>query len=163
MLGRTTSYTARGLTTLRPGMSVGQRPRSLLGRAFARKSPLRHMDWLLIVVVLGLCAIGTVLVWSATEPGLLAAGQDPRTYLKKQVLNVTIGLVLMAGVSLIDSRQLRTWAPFIYGATVLALLAVLSPAGSTINGAHAWFSLPSGFQVEPAGLSTASRASTVAP
>jgi len=149
MLGRSTSYTARGLTTPRPGVSAGRRPRSLLGRAFARRSPLRHMDWLLILVVLGLCAIGTLLVWSATQPGLLAAGQDPRTYLKKQVLNVTIGLVLMAGVSLIDTRQLRTWAPFIYGATVLALLAVLSPVGSTINGAHAWFSLPGGFQVEP--------------
>jgi len=149
MLGRSTSYTARGLTTPRPGVFAGRRPRSMLARAFARNSPLRHMDWLLIVVVLGLSAIGTLLVWSATQPGLLAAGQDPRTYLKKQLLNVVIGLVLMTAVSLVDTRQLRTWVPLIYGATVLALLAVLTPAGSTINGARAWFSLPGGFQVEP--------------
>jgi rod shape determining protein RodA len=107
------------------------------------------MDWILVVVVLGLTAIGTLLVWSATEPGLDAAGQDPRTYLKKQLLNVAIGLVLMIGVSLIDTRQLRTWAPFFYGGTVLALLAVLTPLGSVVNGAQAWFSLPGGFQVEP--------------
>jgi rod shape determining protein RodA len=149
MLGRTTSYTARGLTTPRPGVFAGRRPRSLLARAFARNSPLRHMDWLLIVVVLGLCAIGTLLVWSATQPSLLAAGQDPRTYLKKQLLNVFIGLVLMAGVSLIDTRQLRSWVPFFYGSTLLILLAVLTPAGSVVNGARAWFSLPGGFQVEP--------------
>ena len=111
MLGRPTSYSPRGLTTPRPGAFAARRPRSLLARAFARNSPLRHMDWILVVVVLGLTAIGTLLVWSATEPGLLAAGQDPRTYLKKQLLNVAIGLVLMIGVSLVDTRQLRTWAP----------------------------------------------------
>ena len=149
MLGRPTSYSPRGLTTPRPGAFAARRPRSLLARAFARNSPLRHMDWILVVVVLGLTAIGTLLVWSATEPGLLAAGQDPRTYLKKQLLNVAIGLVLMIGVSLVDTRQLRTWAPFFYGGTVLALLAVLTPLGSVVNGAQAWFSLPGGFQVEP--------------
>ena len=149
MLGRSTSYTARGLTTPRPGVFSGRRPRSLLARAFARNSPLRHMDWLLIAVVLGLSAIGTLLVWSATQPGLLAAGQDPRTYLKKQLLNVMIGLVLMIVVSLVDTRQLRTWVPFFYGATLLGLLAVLTPVGTVVNGARAWFSLPGGFQIEP--------------
>src|SRR6266705_5807955 len=127
MLGRPTSYTARGLTTPRPGVFSGRRPRSLLARAFARNAPLRHMDWILVVVVLGLTAIGTLLVWSATQPGLLAAGQDPHTYPKKQLLHVVIGLVLMIGVSLVDTRQLRTWAPFFYGATVVALLTVLTP------------------------------------
>jgi rod shape determining protein RodA len=149
MLGRPTSYSPRGLTTPRPGAFAARRPRTLLARAFARNSPLRHMDWILVVVVLGLTAIGTLLIWSATQPGLLAAGQDPRTYLKKQLLNVVIGLVLMIGVSLVDTRQLRTWAPFFYGGTVLALLAVLTPLGSVVNGARAWFSLPGGFQVEP--------------
>jgi len=149
MLSRTTSYTSRGLTTPRPGAFTGRRPRSLLARAFARNSLLRHMDWLLILVVLGLSGIGIVLVWSATQPSLLAVGQDPHTYLKKQLLNVLIGLVLMIGVSLIDTRQLRSWVPFFYGGTVLALLAVLSPLGTRVNGASAWISLPGGFQAEP--------------
>jgi len=149
MLGRPTSYSPRGPTTPRPGAFTARRPRSLLARAFARNSPLRHMDWILVVVVLGLTAIGTLLVWSATQPGLLAAGQDPRTYLKKQLLNVAIGLVLMIGVSLVDTRQLRTWAPFFYAGTVLGLVAVLTPIGSYVNGAHAWISLPGGFQAEP--------------
>ena len=118
---------ARGVLRPPPAVPAGPGVRQEL--------PARHMDWLLIVVVLGLSAIGTLLVWSATQPSLLAAGQDPRTYLKKQLLNVMIGLVLMAGVSFVDTGQLRTWAPFVYGATLLGLLAVLSPIGSEINGA----------------------------
>jgi len=141
-------YGPRGYALPRSGLFAG-RPRSLLSRAFARKSVLRHMDWLLVLVVCGLSALGTLLVWSATQPSLIAQGADPRTYLKKQLLNVVVGLVLMFAVSLVDSRRLRAWAPAFYGLTVLSLLAVLSPLGSDVNGAHAWISLPGGFQVEP--------------
>src|ERR1017187_2558669 len=126
MLGRSTSYTARGLTTPRPGVFSG-RSRSLLARAFARNSLLRHMDLLLILVVAGLSAIGTLLVWSATQPGLIQPGLDPHTCLKKQLLWVIIGLVLMFVVSLADTRQLKTWTPFFYGGTLLALPALVPP------------------------------------
>jgi rod shape determining protein RodA len=154
MLGRSSpSYTVRGYGVRgyrapRPGAFAG-RPRSLLSRAFTRNSVLRQMDWVLVVVVSGLSAIGTLLVWSATQPSLLAAGQDPRTYLKKQLLWVVIGLILMFAVSFADSRRLRSWTPLAYGATLLGLLAVLTPLGSDINGARAWINLPGGFQVEP--------------
>jgi rod shape determining protein RodA len=149
MLGRTSpSYTVRGYSIPRPGTFVG-RPRSLLARAFTRNSVLRRMDWVLVLAVMALSAIGVVLVWSATQPSLLAAGLDPHTYLKKQLLWVVIGLLLMFGLSFADYRLLRSWAPYVYGATLLGLLAVLSPLGSDINGAHAWISLPGGFQVEP--------------
>ena len=149
MLGRSSpSYTVRGYSAPRPGAFAG-RPRSLLARAFARRSVLRQMDWVLVLAVSALSAIGVLLVWSATQPSLLAAGLDPRTYLKKQLLWVVIGLMLMVAVSFIDRRQLRSWAPLAYGATLLGLLAVLTPLGSEINGAHAWISLPGGFQVEP--------------
>jgi rod shape determining protein RodA len=147
MLGRSSpSYTVRGYSAPRPGAFAG-RPRTLLSRAFARNSVLRQMDWVLIVVVCALSAIGVLLVWSATQPSLLAAGQDPRTYLKKQLLWVVIGLILMFAVSFVDSRRLRSWTPFVYGATVLGLLAVF--ATHAVNGAHAWINLPGGFQVEP--------------
>jgi rod shape determining protein RodA len=143
------SYTVRGYSLPRAGAFAG-RPRSLLARAFARNSVLRQMDWLLVAVVCGLSAIGVVLVWSATQPSLLAAGDDPHTYMKKQLLWAVIGLVLMFAVSFVDSRRLRSWTPVAYGATLLALLAVLVPhIGSDINGARAWINLPGGFQIEP--------------
>jgi rod shape determining protein RodA len=150
MLGRSSpSYTVRGYSAPRAGAFTG-RPRSLLARAFARNSVLRQMDWVLVAVVCALSAIGVVLVWSATQPSLLAAGHDPRTYLKKQLLWAVIGLILMFAVSFTDSRRLRTWTPLVYGATLLALVAVLVPhVGSDINGARAWINLPGGFQIEP--------------
>jgi rod shape determining protein RodA len=149
MLGRSSpSYSVRGYSAPRAGAFAG-RPRSLLARAFARNAVLRQMDWVLVVVVCGLSAIGILLVWSATQPSLLAAGQDPRTYLKKQLLWVVIGLIMMFAVSFADSRRLRSWTPAAYGLTLLGLLAVLTPLGSDINGAHAWISLPGGLQIEP--------------
>jgi rod shape determining protein RodA len=151
MAGRTSpSYsvrTVRGYSAPRIG-SFSSRPRSLLARAFARNSVLRQMDWILVVVVAGLSAIGIVLVWSATQPSLIAAGDDPRTYLKKQLLNVVIGLILMMVVTFLGSRQLRSLAPWVFALTLLALAAV-KVAGKDINGARAWFDLPGGFQVEP--------------
>ena len=102
------SYTVRGYSAPRAGAFSG-RPRSML----ARNSVLRQIDWVLVVVVAGLSAIGILLVWSATQPSLLAAGEDPRTYLKKQLLWVVIGLIMMFAVSFVDSSRLghgRRWS-----------------------------------------------------
>ncbi len=138
----------RGYGAPRAGAFSG-RSGSLLSRSFARNSVLRQLDWILVVVVAGLSAIGVLLVWSATEPSLAASGQDPRTYLKKQLLWVVIGLGLMFAVSFADSRRLRSWTPAAYLVTLLGLGAVLTPLGQEVNGARAWIDLPGGFQVEP--------------
>ncbi len=121
----------------------------LLRRAVAKRSPLRSLDWILLLTVLVISLIGTVLVYAATEPSLRQAGENPHTYLIKQLLNIAIGLVLMLGVSLLDYRQLRLYAPFVLVLSCLGLLAVLSPLGTIVNGARSWISLPGGFQIEP--------------
>jgi rod shape determining protein RodA len=138
------------LAPVRPaGGGPAFRRRNLRQRALARDSVLRHMDWVLIIAVLALALIGTLLVWSATRADLAQAGANPNTYLEKQLLNVAIGLVLMAAVSLIDYRMLRVYTPLVYAAACLGLLVVLSPLGVTVNGAHSWIALPGGFQIEP--------------
>jgi rod shape determining protein RodA len=124
------------------------RPRSMIARVTSRDSVLRHMDWALIAAVLALCAIGIVLVWSATEPSLAQQGANTRTYLDKQAVYCLLGLVLMFAVSLVDYRQLRIYAPVVYGVALIALLAVI-PLGKTVNGAKGWIDLPAGFQIEP--------------
>jgi rod shape determining protein RodA len=149
--GRLTGYGR--LAPIRRGAGVSGGPalsrRGLWERALAKDSALRHMDWVLLVAVLALALIGTLLVWSATRVGLARAGANPNTYLEKQLLNVVIGLVLLAAVSLIDYRILRVCAPLVYAAACLGLLVVLSPLGATVNGAHSWIALPGGFQIEP--------------
>ena len=131
------------------GSGPSWQPRSLPRRILASCAPLRHLDWILLAAVLGLGLIGTLLVWSATQPALLQAAADPRAYLKKQLLNIGLGLILMLVVSTLDYRQLRLYAPVVYGLSCVGLLVVLTPLGSVVNGAHSWISLPGGFQLEP--------------
>ena len=153
--GRTTGL--RSLDPVRPGIGFrggktavpSLRSPSMWRRALAKDSTLRHVDWILILAVLALSLIGTLLIWSATAPGLRQAGANPHTYLDKQVLVVVVGLALMAGVSLIDYQVLRMIAPFAYAAGLVGLLVVLTPVGTTINGSHSWIPLPGGFQIEP--------------
>jgi rod shape determining protein RodA len=130
-------------------VSAAFRRRGVWERALAKDSLLRHVDWVLVLIVLALALAGTLLVWSATAPGLAQAGANTHAYLEKQLLVVAIGLILMVGVSLLDYRVLRIAAPFAYAAGCLGLLAVLSPLGATILGSHSWIPLGGGFQVEP--------------
>ena len=94
--------------------------------------------------VVALSLIGTLLVYSATQPSA-----DPRGYLIKQLINVALGLMFMVAVSLLDYRQIRMFAPIVYVAACLGLVAVLSPLGTTVNGARSWITLPGGNQIEP--------------
>jgi rod shape determining protein RodA len=128
---------------------LSPRSASLRERAMSRESPLRNLDWWLVVAVTALIGMGALLVWSATKQRMLNAGLDPQAFLKRHVINAVIGLALGSAAALVDYRSLRAYAPIVYGASCLGLLAVLSPLGSTINGAHSWIVLPAGFQVQP--------------
>src|SRR5262245_7400721 len=123
--------------------------RRIGARVAGRGAAMRDTDWLLIGAVLALTGLGTVVIWSATQPVLIAQGANPLGFLMKQLLNVSIGLVLLLVVSSLDPRQLRLYAPIVYGLSCLGLVAVLSPLGSVVNGARSWISLGAGFQVEP--------------
>src|SRR4051812_38810155 len=140
-----------GLTPRTVPKSVAQRRReaSLRERALDRESPLRRIDWLLALGVAGLIGIGSLLVWSATRARMESAGLDPQAFLKKHIINAVIGMGLASIAALIDYRALRAYAPLVYLASCIGLLAVLSPLGSTINGAHSWIVLPAGFQIQP--------------
>jgi rod shape determining protein RodA len=137
-------------------VSVGYRPTPYTvppprhqSRLFGRESFLRRADWPLLLAVLGLCAVGGALIWSATKQPALDAHTDPQAFLKKHIVNVVIGLVLCGGAALVDYRMLRAYAPILYVLSILGLVAVLSPLGSTINGSHSWIVLPAGFSVQP--------------
>ncbi len=102
-----------------------------------------RLDWGLLVAALGLSLIGALLVWSATRRG------SGEAVLVKHLVNLTIGLVLGGAVALVDYRGLRAYSPVLYIASIVGLLAVLTPLGSTINGSHSWIVLPAGFSVQP--------------
>jgi rod shape determining protein RodA len=103
-------------------------------------------DWGLVIAALGLSLIGAVLVWSATRHQLGSA------LAVRHLINTAIGVVLAAAVTRLDFRGLRAWAPWVYLASLLGLVLVLSPVGSTINGSRSWIELPGGFSVQPSEL-----------
>jgi rod shape determining protein RodA len=130
-------------------VSVPSRP-GLANRLLDRDSFVRRMDWLLVLAVGALCVIGSALVWAATKPQELAAGGDPHAYLTKNVLNVSIGVVLAVVAAAVDYRTLRAYTPVLYLLSVVGLLVVFVPhVGATINGAHSWIPLAGGFEIQP--------------
>ena len=105
------------------------------------------LDWLLLAATLALVVLGTLLVWSATSTRADLTGGDAHAYLRKQLVNVAIGAVLMVAVMAIDHRWVRILAPVAYLASIVGLVLVLV-AGSTINGSRSWLQV-GGMSVQP--------------
>ncbi len=95
---------------------------------------------------MGLSLAGAVFVYSATK--VVPTGEDPQAYLKRHLLNLAIGLLLGLATMLFDYRTLRAYAPFVYVASLIGLVAVLA-VGTSVNGAQAWIQLPGGFSIQP--------------
>ena len=110
---------------------------------------LREWDWILVLSATSLAILGSALIWSATSARLVANGQWSATSASRHVLNLVLGLALCWVVSRLGHRAIRRYTPVLYGASVAGLMLVLSPLGSTINGAQAWIRLPAGFSIQP--------------
>lgn len=123
--------------------------RSTLGKLLARDSILRRMDWVLLGSALALSAIGTLLVYSATRGRTNLTHGDQYYFLLRHLMNTGIGLGLAAGVVALGHRRLRGVVPVLYVISVLLILSVLSPLGTTINGAHSWIVIGGGFSLQP--------------
>ncbi|MBT2401600.1 rod shape-determining protein RodA [Streptomyces sp. ISL-100] len=123
--------------------------RGTLAKLTARDSMVRRLDWPLLWASLALSVIGALLVWSATRTRDQLNQGDPEYFLWRHVLNTGIGLVLMIGTIWLGHRTLRGAVPVLYGLSVVLVLAVLTPLGATVNGAHAWIVLGGGFSLQP--------------
>ena len=139
-----TGYTGTGYQAPRYAPTRGA-----FARLLSRESPLRRMDWLLVLAALALSGMGSLLVWSATRSRSDINHGDPQYFLVRHLMNLAIGVGLCGGVVLLGHHRLRTAAPFLYVLAVIGVLAVLSPLGSTVNGAHSWIVLGGGFSVQP--------------
>jgi rod shape determining protein RodA len=123
--------------------------KSTFGKLFARESAVRRMDWVLFIATLTLCAIGSMLVYSATRNRTNLTHGDHYYFLIRHVMNAGIGVGLAIGAMAIGHHRMRTIVPFFYILSILGILAVLSPIGSTVNGAHSWIVIGGGFSLQP--------------
>jgi rod shape determining protein RodA len=103
-------------------------------------------DWGLVIAAAGLSVVGALLVWSATRQEAGSA------LLYRHLLFTGLGIALAAVVTRTGHHLLRALAPVLYTVSVLGLVLVLTPLGSTVNGSHSWILLPGGFSVQPSEL-----------
>ncbi len=99
---------------------------------------LRHLDYLLLAVTVGVVAFGIVVVYFATQHDV--EGQ-PGYYAIQQAVNAAIGLVALLVIAAVDYDQYRRWQWVIYGAMVLSIAAVYV-VGSVTRGSRRWIELP---------------------
>lgn len=110
-------------------------------------SPWWHIDVTPVLAAMGLGIIGLIAIYSATR------GRDADNYdtffIQRQGTFLIVGLLLVAVTVIIDYRLLLRFAPIIY-AFNLALLVLLRFFGVEGGlGVRSWFSLPSGFLLQP--------------
>jgi cell division protein FtsW len=111
-----------------------------------------QIDYLLLFAVLGLLAIGTVVVFSASASTALHTYGSPYYFLERQLIWAALGIVVLGVSARINYWRYRPWALPLYGLSVLLLVAVLIPhVGIEINGARRWLGVGS-LQVQPSEL-----------
>jgi rod shape determining protein RodA len=104
-------------------------------------------DYILVLATIIVAGVGLIMVYSATRGSLLALGDDPHLYVKKQAFFVVLGVVTMIAFALFDYRRLEPIAIPLYLLSVLSLLGV-EAVGSHAQGAQRWFSLGP-IQIQP--------------
>jgi rod shape determining protein RodA len=111
-------------------------------------SPWRHLDPTVVLAALALATLGLLAIYSSTFAGLRAQGLPEASVMRRQLLSLGLGLVVMVAAMVVDYRRLQAWAGVVLGAVVVALGLVLTPLGSATNGAQSWFELGP-WQVQP--------------
>jgi rod shape determining protein RodA len=132
--------------------SLVRRPIAYLTRS--PSDPHRHIDFVVLILVIGLAGFGLVAIYTAKRQDLLVQGVDQYFYVKRQALALVIGSLVMTVAVLIDYRRLRDLAPLLYAGS-LGLLAGVLVLGKRVNGAQAWFAFGP-FQLQPSELSKVS-------
>ncbi|MFI5804583.1 rod shape-determining protein RodA [Streptomyces sp. NPDC051561] len=123
--------------------------RGAFAKLTARDSLVRRLDWPLLLSAIALSGIGSLLVWSATRGRDTLNHGDPYYFLFRHLMNTGIGFALMVATIWLGHRTLRGAVPVLYGLSVVLVLAVLTPLGATVNGAHAWIVIGGGFSLQP--------------
>ncbi|UGY91408.1 FtsW/RodA/SpoVE family cell cycle protein [Streptomyces gobiensis] len=123
--------------------------KSIWTRLTARDSLARRLDWTLVLAAFALCALGSLLVWSATRNRTQLTGGETHQFLIKHLANTGIGIALAIGVLWLGHRRLRSAMPVLYGSSLVLVALVYTPVGATINGERAWLNLGGGFFLQP--------------
>lgn len=105
-----------------------------------KDEPLRP-DVVLVLTYIAISAIGLLMIYSATAPGLEARNLDPAAELRAQAIFVVIGFIAFAIMSTVDLVELKGFAGPIYLASLVPLVLVLTGLGESEGLAQRWIQL----------------------
>ena len=98
------------------------------------------IDFILLIDVLLMLALGIVMVMSASSPTSLSETGKSYTYVKTQALSAIMGLVGMFIISKIDYKIYKKFYKIIY-IVIIILLASVAVVGKSVGGAKRWIDL----------------------
>lgn len=101
-----------------------------------------HLDLPLLTGLILLCGFGLVVLYSA-------GGQD-MALIQRQFIRLGIAFAVMVTLAQVPPQSLRRWAPWLFGAGLLMLIAVLW-VGDSGKGAQRWLNLGF-FRFQPSEL-----------
>ena len=106
-----------------------------------RNLSLRDVDWTLLGIILLICAVGVLQIYSATMD------TNYHSAWWKQIGYVAGGLLLMWLVLANDYHTLLHYVPVLYAGSVVALLGTYL-LGESAFGSRRWIPLPGGFHLQ---------------
>lgn len=101
----------------------------------------RKSAYILVVAILGLLALGIVMLFSTGAFARDSHG-DPYYFVKRQSIWLALGLIICSMAARLDYHfWIRTWWLWLGASAILLVLCYLPPIGMRINGSSRWINL----------------------
>lgn len=109
---------------------------------------MRSIRTSIFAIVAVLVSVGIVMIYSASAIYAYSNVNDSLYYLKRHLIYLVIGLVMMSVAMSVDLKRVRAWSkPILLVSIVLLILVLIPHVGKEISGAKRWFKIgPVNFQ-----------------
>lgn len=111
-----------------------------MSKLIERTKKMKPCDFTVVILVTALVIFGVVMVFSASYYNSLNDTGSPFGYLKKQLFFCITGFVIMYIMSYVDYHILRKFAVLLVAISLVLLVLLFTPLGTTVNGATRWLS-----------------------